>query len=212
VRIVGDVFALVGANTAGIKIESGLVQWAGTGLWLFGLVMVGRGFTAKRRLQNDYGETRMKALAVLEPTYLIPVLSDIVLFVHNRVEWGLSRLYLGQPEDRVPVEISHNDLAPVLRELRAICADASDLDVLQDHLVGHVQRQGLWALLFLPAWGYIVLWASVTGLDLPVALTVACYGLACLSFGAALCERVAEAKAGERFAELQRRYEGGGSS
>lgn len=190
-------------------VETGLIQWLATAVLVAGIGVVIRGLTAKRRTQKDMRDARSKALAVLEPSHLIPVLTEIAIFVGKRVDWGVSRYLLGQPEDRVPVVISHNDLAAARQSLVSVCADAYGLDALQDDIVDAAKRQALWAIAFLPAWGYLVFWASQSGLRLPVALTVACFGMVCASAGAVVAERLAELRAGERFAALERRYEPG---
>lgn len=191
-----------------VTLSPGVLQWIGTGVWAAAGWLTIRGILARSRVQLGLTDQRAQALTLLQTNHLQIVLAEVVTFVVHEMNQMIGRSHK-ERADRIPVFLARADLGAQRKRLVEIGDDAMAFDRLQDDMVTCAHRCGWAAGLFLIPWGYLLFWGSEKGIQLPVWLTAAAWGLAAAAIGYGVAQAWQERTAATAFASLQRRYEAG---
>lgn len=171
--------------------------------------VVVRAFTARERLRKKYSDDVWKIRDKTQAAIVLPVIASIVVKAHAMVTWpreGLPALLAkgqpGDPETEVARRLARRTFNQALGELAQYLGRAGDAERMPERLLTCERRQG-WAMsIFLPAWLYLSFWASQTGLQMPVWLTVIAALLAAAMLGWFTAEKFASVREANAFSAL----------
>lgn len=183
---------------------SGVLLGIGVVVVLAGLGVVRRALRARERIVEKYAERRAATRDEVVASRLRPQIAEIATEVHPLVEWPRR----GHGDIRPDVEglLEQQRFAAGLALIARSAGDADEFRRCQERMVGAAQRQGATMGVFLPAWIYLVFWASETGEALPKALTAAVALVAAGAVGWFLAEALSEVRDADAFARLETVY------